>query len=65
MVASADTDIYSPFQQPMISEEGPQSSEEGSGLHSPVFGAPYPAHTDSCKAFVTTIVPNPWLTYLC
>lgn len=50
MVASADTDIYSPFQQPIISEDGPQSSEEGSGLHSPVFGAPYPTHTDNCMS---------------
>ncbi|KAF8965647.1 hypothetical protein BDZ97DRAFT_1811637 [Flammula alnicola] len=33
----------------MISEEGPQSSEEGSGLHSPVFGAPYPTHGDSFR----------------
>lgn len=48
MVASADTDIYSPFQPPIISEDGPQSSEEGSGLHSPVFGAPYPTHNDNC-----------------
>ena len=56
MVASADTDIYSPFQQPMISEDGPQSSEEGSGLHSPVFGAPYPTHNDNCM-FSLIIVP--------
>ena len=62
MVASADTDIYSPFQQPMISEDGPQSSEEGSGLHSPVFGAPYPTHNDNCM-FCPIIVFNPWLTY--
>ncbi|KAF8814824.1 hypothetical protein BYT27DRAFT_7156612 [Phlegmacium glaucopus] len=49
MVAGADTDIYSPFQPTMISEEGPQSSEEGSGLHSPVFGAPYPLHADTYR----------------
>jgi hypothetical protein len=60
MVASANTDIYSPFQQTMISEEGPQSSEEGSGLHSPVFGAPYPTHNDNCM-FCLIIVFNPCL----
>ncbi|KIM45747.1 hypothetical protein M413DRAFT_17514 [Hebeloma cylindrosporum] len=49
MVASTNADIYSPFQQPMINEDGPQSSEEGSGLHSPVFGAPYPTHGDSFR----------------
>ncbi|KDR67042.1 hypothetical protein GALMADRAFT_1133694 [Galerina marginata CBS 339.88] len=50
MVASSNADVYSPFQQTMISEEGPQSSEEGSGLHSPVFGAPYhPTHGDSFR----------------
>ena len=49
MVASTSADIYSPFHHPMINEEGPQSSEEGSGLHSPVFGAPYPTHGDSCE----------------
>ncbi|KAF8993841.1 hypothetical protein BDQ17DRAFT_1311941 [Cyathus striatus] len=42
MVANTTSDLYSPFQQPMIHEE-PQSSEEGSGLHSPVFTAPYPS----------------------
>ena len=52
MVASTNADIYSPFHQPMINEDGPQSSEEGSGLHSPVFGAPYPTHGDSCEHFV-------------
>ncbi|KAH9484701.1 hypothetical protein JR316_0001601 [Psilocybe cubensis] len=33
----------------MVPEEGPQSSEEGSGLHSPVFGAPYTTHGDSFR----------------
>lgn len=63
MVASADADIYSPFQPPMISEDGPQSSEEGSGLHSPVFGAPYPTHNDSCK-FLVVIVLIQSMSYL-
>ncbi|KAF8878849.1 hypothetical protein BD779DRAFT_1553503 [Infundibulicybe gibba] len=48
MVASTNGDLYSPFQQTMISEEGPQSSEEGSGLHSPVFGQ-FPTHSDSYR----------------
>ncbi|KAJ3876443.1 hypothetical protein F5051DRAFT_411571 [Lentinula edodes] len=39
MVASINSsDLYSPFQHPSMLEEGPQSSEDGSGLHSPVFG---------------------------
>ncbi|KDQ27287.1 hypothetical protein PLEOSDRAFT_1076525 [Pleurotus ostreatus PC15] len=37
MVASLNSDLYTPFPHNMILEEGPQSSEEGSGLHSPVF----------------------------
>uniref|UniRef100_A0A8H7Y1S2 Zn(2)-C6 fungal-type domain-containing protein n=1 Tax=Psilocybe cubensis TaxID=181762 RepID=A0A8H7Y1S2_PSICU len=49
MVSSANADPYSPFQQTMVPEEGPQSSEEGSGLHSPVFGAPYTTHGDSFR----------------
>jgi len=51
MVASANGDLYTPFPRGMILEEGPQSSEEGSGLHSPVFGAPFPPRGDSCKLF--------------
>ena len=54
MVASADADIYSPFR--MISEDGGPSSEEGSGLHSPVFGAPYPTHSDNCMFSVAISV---------
>ncbi|KAF9552718.1 hypothetical protein CPC08DRAFT_714372 [Agrocybe pediades] len=49
MVASTNADLYPPFQQTMLPEEGPQSSEDGSGLHSPVFGAPYPTHGDSFR----------------
>ncbi|KAJ8501742.1 hypothetical protein ONZ45_g12033 [Pleurotus djamor] len=42
MVASVNSDLYTPFlPQGMILDEGPQSSEEGSGLHSPVFGVPF------------------------
>ncbi|KIK57927.1 hypothetical protein GYMLUDRAFT_228507 [Collybiopsis luxurians FD-317 M1] len=42
MVASIDSDIYSPFRHPVMVEEGPQSSEDGSGLHSPVFESQFP-----------------------
>ncbi|PBK84181.1 hypothetical protein ARMGADRAFT_1000409 [Armillaria gallica] len=42
MVASSTGDLYSPFQPGMANEDGPQSSSDGSGLHSPVFGAHYP-----------------------
>ncbi|TFK16655.1 hypothetical protein FA15DRAFT_741029 [Coprinopsis marcescibilis] len=52
MVASSNGDLFSSFQQTMIPEEGPQSSEDGSGLHSPVFGASYPsAHGDSFRPY--------------
>ncbi|KAL0957013.1 hypothetical protein HGRIS_003114 [Hohenbuehelia grisea] len=48
MVASVNSDLYAPFPAAMVLEEGPQSSEEGSGLHSPVFGPPFgPLHGDS------------------
>lgn len=56
MVTSATSDPYSPFQPHMLPEEGPQSSEEGSGIHSPVFGAAgqYSTHGDSCKCVATS-----------
>lgn len=51
MVVSANADLYTPFPHGMIVEDGPQSSEEGSGLHSPIFGAPFPApHGDSSSS---------------
>ncbi|KZT22191.1 hypothetical protein NEOLEDRAFT_672912 [Neolentinus lepideus HHB14362 ss-1] len=39
MVASNNTDLYTPFPQPgpHFEDSGPQSSEEGSGLHSPIY----------------------------
>ncbi|KAF9241857.1 hypothetical protein BU15DRAFT_87078 [Melanogaster broomeanus] len=50
MVASVSSDIYSPFPHGMIIEDGPQSSEDGSGLHSPIFGAQFPQpHGDSIR----------------
>ncbi|KAG1812086.1 uncharacterized protein BJ212DRAFT_1371289 [Suillus subaureus] len=42
MVISTDSDIYTPFPQGIMMEDGPQSSEDGSGLHSPIFGAQFP-----------------------
>jgi hypothetical protein len=42
MVASADGDLYTPFpQNNNIPEERRPSSEEGSGIHSPIFGVKY------------------------
>ncbi|CAL1706066.1 unnamed protein product [Somion occarium] len=35
-------DLYTPFPATQIIEEGFQSSEEGSDLHSPIFEVPYP-----------------------
>jgi hypothetical protein len=45
MVVSANADLYSPFPHSLSVDEGPQStsSEEGSGLHSPVLGPPFPS----------------------
>ncbi|KAI0661402.1 hypothetical protein C8Q70DRAFT_911816 [Cubamyces menziesii] len=41
MVASANGDLYTPFPHMPIIEEGVQSSEEGSVLHSPIYEASY------------------------
>ncbi|EJF65212.1 hypothetical protein DICSQDRAFT_166265 [Dichomitus squalens LYAD-421 SS1] len=41
MVASSNGDLYTPFPHMHMVEEGVQSSEEGSDLHSPIFEAPY------------------------
>ncbi|KAG9316797.1 hypothetical protein JVU11DRAFT_2861 [Chiua virens] len=37
MLVSVNSDVFSPFPN-MIIDDGPQSSEDGSGLHSPIFG---------------------------
>ncbi|KAI0074422.1 hypothetical protein K474DRAFT_1601483 [Panus rudis PR-1116 ss-1] len=42
MVAAPSGDLYAPFPRSQTIEEGFQSSEEGSDLHSPVFEVPYP-----------------------
>ncbi|OJA20523.1 hypothetical protein AZE42_01595 [Rhizopogon vesiculosus] len=50
MVISTDSDIYTPFPQGIMMEDGPQSSEDGSGLHSPIFSAHFPQpHGDSIR----------------
>ncbi|KAK7453326.1 hypothetical protein VKT23_012005 [Stygiomarasmius scandens] len=41
MVASSNGDLYSPLQAGIV-EEGPQSSDDGSTLHSPSFDAQFP-----------------------
>ncbi|KAK7692152.1 hypothetical protein QCA50_003771 [Cerrena zonata] len=42
MVTALHGDLYTPFPHSQIIEEGFQSSEEGSDLHSPIFEVPYP-----------------------
>ena len=57
MVASADSDLYPPFPRNNMPEapSGP-SSEEGSGLHSPIFGGQYAhPHGDSNRMFKTPL----------
>ncbi|EAU90780.2 hypothetical protein CC1G_09257 [Coprinopsis cinerea okayama7 len=53
MVATNNGDMFQSFQHTMqLPDEGPGSSEDGSGLHSPVFGAAYPStHGDSFRAY--------------
>ena len=42
MVASAASDLYAGYLgQGFVLDEGPTSSEDGSGLQSPVFGGPF------------------------
>ena len=41
VVTSANSDLYSPFSRGSMPEESGPSSEEGSGLHSPIFGVQY------------------------
>lgn len=42
MVTNTNGDLYQPFRRLPVVEEGFQSSEEGSDLHSPIFEGPYP-----------------------
>ena len=48
MVASANGDLYTPFPHMPIIEEGVQSSEEGSVLHSPIYEASYATPGGTC-----------------
>ncbi|EPQ56860.1 hypothetical protein GLOTRDRAFT_137358 [Gloeophyllum trabeum ATCC 11539] len=43
MVASANADLYTPFPHPgpHFDDSGPQSSEDGSGLHSPIYDSAF------------------------
>ena len=41
MVASSNGDLFTPLPHMTVMEEGIQSSEEGSDLHSPVFEPSY------------------------
>lgn len=62
MVASTSSDLYSPFQpQNMPNEDNPPSSEDGSGVHSPVlFSTPYTGDSNSCMS----IHPNPFSFFI-
>ncbi|KAG2336160.1 hypothetical protein BDR05DRAFT_1006111 [Suillus weaverae] len=42
MVISTNSDVYAPFLQGIMIEDGYQSNEDGFGLHSPIFGAQFP-----------------------
>ncbi|KIK02612.1 hypothetical protein K443DRAFT_131780 [Laccaria amethystina LaAM-08-1] len=63
-VASASSDLYSPFQpQNMPNEDNPPSSEDGSGVHSPVlFSTPYPGDSNSFR-YQHDSTPNLHLSY--
>ncbi|PPQ68813.1 hypothetical protein CVT24_007698 [Panaeolus cyanescens] len=71
MAVNSNGDLYPPFPPPqsMGSEEGPQSSEDGSGMHSPVFPSAYSMHGDSrkyicCYHYVFSTLPTLFLLYL-
>lgn len=45
MVASTNGEVYAPYSRvPVVVEEGFQSSEDGSEMHSPVYDGPYSPH---------------------
>ncbi|KAI0769420.1 hypothetical protein BD413DRAFT_477518 [Trametes elegans] len=71
MVASANGDLYTPFPHMPVIEEGVQSSEEGSVLHSPIYepsyatpGGRYPDHLGhfDCDA-AHQLLPPPSSTF--
>ena len=43
MVANPNQDLYPPFPHALALDDGPQSSEDGSSIHSPVFDPPFSA----------------------
>lgn len=47
------SDAYSPFST-MIVDDGPQSSEDGSGLHSPIFGAQFRGDSSNSTPVITS-----------
>lgn len=49
MVANTGEEPFSAFQHPLLIEDGPQSSEEGSGLHSPVFDTQFSPVNDGFR----------------
>ncbi|EMD33836.1 hypothetical protein CERSUDRAFT_117900 [Gelatoporia subvermispora B] len=67
MVATAHGGLYAPYSRMPVFEEGFQSSEEGSDLHSPTFEAPYPqevryhlANIDFPPDVATNLLPTPF-----
>jgi hypothetical protein len=53
MVASANGELYPSFPPGMILDDGGQSSEDGSGLHSPIFPTSYPrSDMDGGRKFI-------------
>lgn len=52
MVAAPTGDLYAHFPRAPVTEEGFQSSEEGSDLHSPIFEVPYPHEGASALSLV-------------
>ncbi|KAI0929798.1 hypothetical protein AcV5_006666 [Taiwanofungus camphoratus] len=54
MVASANGEVYTPFARVPIIEEGFQSSEDGSELHSPAYEGSYPPDGASASSCLST-----------
>ncbi|TFY66432.1 hypothetical protein EVG20_g4654 [Dentipellis fragilis] len=55
MVASVNDDLYTPFPR-VLTDEGFQSSEEGSELHSPVFDQPFNHFSPAARYHSTSAV---------
>ncbi|KAF5365879.1 hypothetical protein D9757_011045 [Collybiopsis confluens] len=61
MVATIDGDLY--FRHPSMAEEGQQDSEDGSGLHSPVFETQFPRN--ECELLPLNAKPNSCIFLIC